>query len=75
MIGSMRGDWEEFRADFCHSFSLVKRINSLPIDILDFEQLEKESIGEAWARFLHLLASSLDLFISEDISSNIFFSV
>ena len=53
MIGSMNGDWEEFRADFCHSFSLIKCINSLPIDILDFEQLE-ESIGAAWARFLCL---------------------
>ena len=69
----MSGDWEELRDDFCHSFSLTKRINSLPIDILDFEQLEKESIG-ATARFLCLLASSPDLFIPEDISLNIFYS-
>ena len=53
-IGSMCGDWKELRADFCHSFSRDKRINSLPIDILDFKQLE-ESIGAAWARFLRLL--------------------
>ena len=65
-IGSMNGDWEELRADFCHSFSLIKRINSLLIDILDFEQLEKETIGAAWARFLRLLASSPDLSIFED---------
>ena len=73
MIGSMNGDWEEFRADFCHSFSLIKCINSLPIDILDFEQLE-ESIGAAWARFLRLLASSPDLSIPNDVSLNIFCS-
>ena len=73
-IGSMSGDWEELRADFCHSFSLTKRINSLPIDILDFEQLEKESIGAAWARFLRLLASSPDLSLPEDVSLNIFCS-
>ena len=53
-IGSMSGDLEELRADFCHSFCLTKCIKYLPIDILDFEQLEKESIGAAWARFLRL---------------------
>ena len=73
MIGSMSGDWEEFRADFFHSFSLSKCINFIPTDILDFEQLEKESIGAAWAIFLRLLASSPDLFIPEDISLNIFY--
>ena len=73
-IGSMSGDWEGLRADFCHSFSLIKRINSLPIDILDFEQLEKESICAAWARFLRLLASSPDLSIPDDVSLNIFCS-
>ena len=72
MIGSMNGDWEKLRADFCHLFSLIKRINSLPIDILDFDQLEKESIGAAWARFLRLLASSPDLSIPDDVSLNIF---
>ena len=68
----MNGDWEELWADFCHSFSLIKRINSLPIDILDFEQLEKESIGAAWARFLRLLVSSPDLSIPKDVSLDIF---
>ena len=70
----MSGDWEELRDDFCHSFSLTKRINSLPIDILDFEQLEKESIGVAWARFLRLLAYSPDLSIPEYVSLGIFCS-
>ena len=44
-IGDMTSDWEELRDDFCYSFSLTERIDSLPIDILDFEQLEKESTG------------------------------
>ena len=69
----MNGDWEELQADFCHSFSLTKRINYLLIDILDFEQLE-ESISAAWARFLRLLASSLDLSIPDDASLDIFCS-
>ena len=66
-------DWEEIRADFCHSFFLIKCINSLPIDILDFEQLE-ESIGAAWARFLRLLSCSPDLSIPDDVSLDIFCS-
>ena len=64
-IGSMTGDWEELRDEFCYSFSLTERVDSLPIDILNFEQLEKESIGAAWAKFLRLLASSLDLSMLE----------
>ena len=70
----MTSDSEELRDDFCYSFSLTKRIDSLPTDILAFEQLEKESIGAAWARFLHLLASSPDLSMPEDVSLNIFYS-
>ena len=69
----MSGDWEELRDDFCYSFSLTKRIDSLPTDILDFEQLEKESIGAAWARFSHLLESSPDLSIPDEILLNVFY--
>ena len=57
----MSGDSEELRDDFCYSFSLTERIDSLPTDILDFEQLEKESTGAAWARFSRLLASIPDM--------------
>ena len=70
----MSGDWEELRDDFCYSFSLTECIDSLQTDILDFEQLEEESIGAAWARFLHVLASSPDLSQPDDVSLNIFCS-
>jgi len=66
-IGNMSGDWEELQDDFCYSFSLTERIDSLPIDILDFEQLEKESIGAAWARFSRLLASIPDMSIPDEV--------
>ena len=36
-IGNMSGDWEELRDDFCYSFSLIERLDSLSTDILDFE--------------------------------------
>ena len=73
-IGSMSGDWEELRDYFCYSFSLTECIDSLPTDILDFEQLEEESMGAAWARFLCLLASNPDMSRPEDVSLNIFCS-
>src|SRR6185437_15921183 len=73
MIGNMSGDWEELRDDFCYSFSLTERIDSLPIDILDFEQLEKESIGAAWARFSRLLASIPDMSIPDEVSLEVFY--
>ena len=73
-VGNMSGDWEELRDDFCYSFSLTECIDSLPTDILEFEQLEKESIGATWARFLRLLESSPDLSIPDEVSLNIFYS-
>jgi hypothetical protein len=49
-----------------HSHS---RIASLPMDILQFEQVEEESKGAAWARFLRILASNLYLLsLLEDVS-------
>ena len=69
---NMTGDWKELRDDFCYSFSLTERIDSLLIDILSFEQLEKESISAAWARFLRLLASSPDVSAPDDVCNNRF---
>jgi hypothetical protein len=71
MMRNMSGDWEVLQVDFCYSFSLTERMYSLPIDILDFEQLE-ESIAAAWARLSCLLASSPDLSMSDDVSLDIF---
>ena len=45
-----------------------------PTDILDFEQLEKESIGVAWARFSLLLASIPDMSIPDEVLLNVFYS-
>ena len=69
----MSGDWEDLRDEFCYSFSLTECLDSLPTDILDFEQLE-ESIGAAWARFSRLLASIPDMSIPDEVSLNVFYS-
>ena len=72
-MGNANGDWEELRDDFCLSFPSLSHEASRRGDILAFEQLE-ESIGAAWARFSHLLASSPDWFIPDDISLHIFYT-
>jgi hypothetical protein len=51
-------DWGKLRDDFCHSFSPLYLTLSPWSDILAFELFEKESLGAAWARFLHLLTIS-----------------
>ena len=73
-IGNMSGDWEELRDDICYSFSLTECIDFLPTDILAFDQLEKESISAAWARFSHLLASIPDMSIPDEVSLEVFYS-
>ena len=73
-VRSADGDWEELRDDFCLSFSSLSHEASRRGDILAFEQLEKESLGAAWARFSHLLASSPDWSIPDDISLYIFYT-
>ena len=46
-VGSTNGDWDELKGKFCFTFFPMCRIISLPKEILDFEQYEKESIGVA----------------------------
>ena len=73
-VRGMIQDWEELRDDFCLSFSPSSHKASFRSEILAFEQMEKESIGAAWARFSRLLASSPDWSIPDDVSLHIFYS-
>jgi hypothetical protein len=67
-------DWEDLRVDFYFSFPLARHMTSLPSDILNFKQLEEESIGAAWARFLHLLTSRPTVSIPDQVCLCIFLS-
>ena len=51
IIESTNEDWDELKDKFCYAFSPISRIGSLPREILNFEQREKESIGAAWLDF------------------------
>ena len=71
-IESTNGDQEELKDKFCLAFFPMSRIGSLPKAIFDFEQYEKESIGEAWARFSVLLHTGTDLFLPNNILMRLF---
>ena len=66
-IESTNGDWDELKDKFCLAFFPMSRIGSLPRAILDFEQREKESIGEAWAQFSALIHADPDLSLPNSI--------
>ena len=44
-IGSMQGDWETLCYKFCLRFFSISKVVSLPKDVLNFRQLEVESLG------------------------------
>ena len=52
---------------FYLNFFLVSKVASLRIDVLTFKQLEKESLGAAWAHFKEISAVGPDLGLSEPI--------
>ena len=66
-VKSMNEDCDELIYKFCLAFFPMSRIVSLPRAILNFEHREKESIGVAWARFLALIHTGLDLSLPDRI--------
>ena len=71
-VRGMIQDWEELRDEFCLSFSSSSHEASLRSEIIAFEQLEKESLGAAWARFSSLLASIPEMSIPDEVSLEVF---
>jgi len=59
--GTVNGDWEQLRERFCVAFFPISHIASLQAEILNFQHLEKETIGAAWDRFLRLTQTRPDL--------------
>ena len=66
-VRSVNGDWDELRDEFCLAFFPISRIITLHLEILTFQQKEKETLGVAWARFSSLITSSLDLSMSDHV--------
>jgi hypothetical protein len=61
------GNWEELRDKFCLAFFPISQIITLRLEILNFKQKEKETIGAAWARFTSLFTSGPDLSIPDHV--------
>jgi hypothetical protein len=64
---SVSGNWEELREKFCLAFFPISQIITLRLEILNFKQKEKETIGAAWARFSSLILSGPDLSLLDQV--------
>ena len=54
-IGSMHGDWETLCSKFCLCFFPISKVVSLRKEVLNFRQLEEESVGTLWDHFNELI--------------------
>jgi hypothetical protein len=48
-IGGLNGNWDELHDKFCLTFFSLSQIAALRIEVLTFQQKEKETLGAAWA--------------------------
>ena len=66
-VGSMQGDWETLCSKFYLRFFPISKIVSLRKEVLNFRQLEEESLGISWDHFNELIITGLDLAIQDPV--------
>ena len=66
-VGSMQGDWEMLCSKFCLRFFSISKVVSLQKKVLNFRQLEEESLGTSWDRFNEHIITGSDLAIQDPI--------
>jgi len=66
-VRSVNGEGDELRGKLCLTFFPISWIITLRLEILSFQQKEKETLGAAWARFSSLNISGLDLSIPNHV--------
>jgi len=66
-VGGIHGNWDELHDKFCLAFFPLSRIATLQIELLTFQQKEKETLGAAWARFLSLINTSPNLSLPDHV--------
>jgi len=66
-IGSMQEDWETLCSKFCLRFFSISKVVSLRKDVLNFRQLEEESLSTSWDRFNDLIITGPDLAIQDPV--------
>jgi hypothetical protein len=60
-VGSIQGDWKTLCSKFYLCFFSISKVVSLQKEVLNFRQLEEESLGTSWDRFNELIITSPDL--------------
>jgi hypothetical protein len=60
-VGGVNGNWDKLRDKFCLAFFPISKVAALRIELLSFQQKEKETLGAAWARFLSLMNTGPNL--------------
>jgi hypothetical protein len=62
-VESMQEDWETLCSKFCLRFFPISKVVSLRKEVLNFRQLEEESLGTSWGCFNDLIITGPDLAI------------
>ena len=63
----MQGDWETLCSKFCFHFFPIPQVVSLRKEVLNFRQLEEESLGTSWDHFNELIITGPDLAIQDPV--------
>ena len=61
----MQGDWKTLCSKFYLCFFLISKVVSLQKEVLNFRQVEEESLGTSWERINSLITTGPDLAISD----------
>jgi hypothetical protein len=72
-VGSMQRDWEMLCSKFCLRFFPISRVVSLRKEILNFRQLEEESLAASWDHFYDLIITGPDLATQDPVLLQYFY--
>ena len=61
----MQGDWKTLCSKFCLQFFPISKVVNLQKEVLNFRQLEEESLATSWECIADLITTGLDLAISD----------
>ena len=61
----MQRDWETLCSKFCLCFFPISKVVSLRKEVLNFRQLEEESLGTSWDHINSLITTGPDIAISD----------
>ena len=66
-LWSVRGDWKELHNSFLLKYFPISKVAELRHEIISFRQLEEESLGKSWDRFINLTLTGPKLSIPEEV--------